>query len=53
MYSLNYSAKSGWTLCVDTNLGPIIIKQGTFRNCWNMRVILVFKKNGVYKSYVE
>lgn len=53
MYSLNYHAKNGWTLWVDTNLGPVLIKQGSFRHCWNMRAILAIRKKGVYKPYVE
>lgn len=31
MYSLNYSTKDGWTLWVDSNLGPIILMNGTFK----------------------
>lgn len=53
MYSLNYSAKNGWTLWADANLGYILIKQGEFRHCWNMRAILALRKKGVYKPYVE
>lgn len=51
MYSLNYSAKDGWTLWVDSNLGPILIKQGSFRNCWNLRAIMALRKKGVYMPY--
>lgn len=51
MYSLNYSAKYGWSLWADSNLGPILIKQGSFKYCWNMRTFLALKKKGVYKPY--
>ena len=53
MYSLNYSAKHGWTLWADTNLGPIIIKQGSFRHCWDARVMHELRRKGVYMPYVE
>ena len=53
MYSLNYSAKDSWTLWVDTNIGPILIKQGSFKHCWSMRAMLELRKKGVYKPYVE
>lgn len=52
MYSLNYSAKDGWTLWTDTNLGPVLIKQGSFKECWNMRTSLELRKKGVYNPYV-
>ena len=51
MYSLNYNAKDGWTLWADTNLGPLLINQGEFRYCWNMRTMLELRRNGVYKPY--
>lgn len=51
MYNLNYSAKDGWTLWADTNLGPILIKQGTFSHCWNTRMMYELRKKGVYKPY--
>ena len=49
MYSLNYSSKYGWTLWADTNLGPLLINQGSFGHCWNMRTMLELRKKGVYK----
>ena len=51
MYSLNYSAKDGWTLWVDTNLGPVLIDKGWFRHCWITRELLELRKKGVYKPY--
>lgn len=49
MYSLNYNAKDGWTLWADTNLGPLLVNQGSFRHCWNFRTMMELRKNGVYK----
>lgn len=49
MYSLNYSAKDGWTLWGDSNLGPIIMMNGTFKDCWNIRMSKELRKKGVYK----
>ena len=51
MYSLNYNAKDGWMLWADTNLGPLLVNQGSFRHCWNMRTMLELRRNGVYKPY--
>lgn len=51
MYSLNWSAKDGWTLWVDSNLGPIILMNGTFKDCWNIRMSKELRKKGVYKPY--
>lgn len=47
MYSLTYSAKYGWSLWVDSNIGPMLIKQGSFKYCWNMRTFLALRKKGV------
>lgn len=52
MYSLNYNSKDGWTLWADTILGPILINQGSFRHCWNMRMSHELRKKGVYIPYV-
>lgn len=52
MYSLNYSAKDGWTLWADSNLGPIILMNGTFKDCWNILMSKELRKKGVYKPYV-
>lgn len=51
MYSLNYSAKNGWTLWADTNLGPLLVNQGSFSNCWNFRTMMELRRKGVYKPY--
>lgn len=51
MYSFNYSAKDGWTLWVDTKLGPVLIDKGTFRRCWITRKLLELRKKGVYEPY--
>lgn len=48
MYSLNYTAKDGWTLWMDTNLGYIIVKQGSFKHCWNFVKLRELRKKGVY-----
>lgn len=53
MYSLNYSTKDGGTLWVDSNLGPIIMMRGCFKDCWNMRATIALRKKGVYKPYVR
>lgn len=53
MYTLNYSAKDGWTLWADSNLAPIILMNGTFTDCWNMRVNIALREKGVYKPYVS
>ena len=51
MYSLNYNVKDGWTLWADTNLGPLLITQGEFGYCWNIRTMLELRRKGVYKPY--
>lgn len=51
MYSLNYSTKDGWTLWADSNLGFILIEQGSFRRCWNIRILKELRRKGVYKPY--
>lgn len=53
MYSLNFSAKYGWTLWVDTNLAPVLITRGHFKHCWNVRLMIELRKKGVYKPYVK
>lgn len=49
MYSLNYSAKYGWTLWVDTNRGQLLINHGSFRHCWNIRMMMELRRKGIYK----
>ena len=51
MYSLNWSAKDGWTLWADTNLGPVLMKQGSFKYCWNFVKLMELRKKGVYMPY--
>ena len=51
MYSLSYSARYGWTLWVDTDLAPVLIKRGSFKHCWYARMLIELSKNGVYKPY--
>lgn len=53
MYSLNFSAKNGWTLWVNTNLAPVLITRGSFKHCWNVRLMIELRKKGVYKPYVK
>lgn len=49
MYSLNYSAKDGWTLWADTNLGHLLVNQGSFRHCWNFRTMMDFVRRECIK----
>ena len=37
-----------WSLWVDTDLGPVPVKVGTFKECWVERVKRYNRERGVY-----
>lgn len=37
-----------WSLWVETELGPIPVKVGTFKECWQERMRLYNREKGVY-----
>lgn len=37
-----------WSLWVDTDLGPVPVKVGTFKECWQERMKRYTRKIGVY-----